>query len=508
MNNWYHTLKGAYNIRENTIHLDFGSHIGDSKQAEGTLVHEAIHAALASTEFGQATRTAQQVIPRIKDLSEKEQLAMMRSLIESQDFVQEGFATLMQFLWLAEDMGKKSALDLAERVLPKEYLDKLKEFYFVFDLSKRYRDLFTATVSNLAMQTDIREIAQKADIFRSHESLKKYLSDEDNNPNERLKKLIVNIKIQTWLVTKTHNEVATASGITFHAPASKKDVAAFLTYMASRMGDGRIYTESEIGDTPRDEDFYPNVAEEVVIGNLSQKFSGQSEMIFKLGDLLHYSDVAETIFVSPYHDTKEERDRLASLTGSTPEIVLGMIANTGAKYLTATSHDIAEKILKYELKDATLLAKEGAFNPLTNEAFGSPALRHPDFVIYNKAKNLLAMLENFLKTNPEARLKYFYAAAMEGHMLRTLYVKIEDQIPTYVVNTLGGKSIDQIVELIKDRAIRITADELRKNKNHYNNLLVFWMGMHREIDWIEIMIDPKKEQLYFRDGRAIKVPKL
>ena len=253
MNSWYHTLKGTYNIGDETIRLDFGSHIGDSKQAEGTLVHESIHAALATFEFGQATKNAEYVIPRIKDLSEKDRLEMMQLLIGSQDFVQEGFATLMQFLWLAETMGKTAALDLAEKVLPKEYLDKLKEFYFVFDLSKRYRDSFTKMVSSLAMETGIRQTAPAVDPFRSVESLKKYLSDGDNNPNERLKKLIESIKSKTWLATKTPKEVVSQSGISFHAPTSKKDVAAFLTYMASRMGDARVYTEAEVGDSPSED---------------------------------------------------------------------------------------------------------------------------------------------------------------------------------------------------------------------------------------------------------------
>jgi len=507
MQNWYHLLKGSFNIGDETIRLDFGSHIGDQIQLAATLVHETTHAALANMEFGQATKNAYHVIPRTKDLSEKEQVEVMRLLtLGSQDFVQEGLATLMQFLWLTQEMSKKDVLDLAEKILPPEYLDKLREMYFVFDLSPRYRDEFTKKASTLSMETGIRRVAPSLDLFRSAATLRQYLSEADNNPNERLRKIIKTIKHRTWLVTKPIEEIAAQSGITFHPPTSKKDVAAFLTYMASRMGAPREYTEAEIGDTPDSDEFFRSIAEDVVVGNLNQRFSGQAEIIFKLDDFLYYSDVAETIFITPYRDTDEERDRLTPLIGETPEIVLAMIASTGAKYVTAVSRDTAERILKSELRSATLLTKAGAFDSATNQMIESPTFRHPDFVIYNTAKSLLPVLENFSKAHPEARFSHFYASAMEGHILRTLYVKIEGQVPIYAVNALGGGDIDRILELIKEKSRQITEDELRTDKNHYNNYSAFWMGMHREVDWIETMLDPGKKHLYFRDGRVLDVP--
>ncbi len=67
--------------------------------------------------------------------------------------------------------------------------------------------------------------------------------------------------------------------------------------------------EAEVGDSPSDDEFYPNIAEEVVIGDFGQKFSEQAvdDKVIKSVEYVAKDDsIDEREKFQKIHDNHEE----------------------------------------------------------------------------------------------------------------------------------------------------------------------------------------------------------
>lgn len=214
---WHRNILGKYNPQDRWIGLDFRSLFLNPVAAKLTHIHELVHSVLfRSTDFGQATQAIYQFLPLMKHLSRQERKEVITVLRNSQIFLQEGAATLMEILILRKDKGKQFALNWAKGHLNREYYQKFSELSFVLDLSKRYRENFTKKIPHLALHTAIRKNIVKKDLFSNIGKFTTYLAGEDNNPDIRFKKMVDVIKYKTYLVTKKPAEICRETGIKLH----------------------------------------------------------------------------------------------------------------------------------------------------------------------------------------------------------------------------------------------------------------------------------------------------
>lgn len=489
MSSWYHIVSGRYDIAGQWIGLDYSKMLGDPKVADSVVAHEMAHAVLTKeTEFGQATQNVLYLVDNFKHLNEKLKAQLGNHLVNAQDFVQEGMATLFQIARLGNLTDKRYAMGWAKENLPDPYQEKLGKLKFVLDFSQRYRDFFTSKIGFIALQTGIRRDAPKIDLFKDPNKLQNYLQDDDKNPNKRLEKIINVLKYKNWLVTKSFEEIASACGITCFEPPSKEEAARFLTYLTSFTDNPRTFTPSDIGDAPHGAQTFIESGENMIIANMNLNFAGNSEALFDLNDFLHYADRMEVVFVTPY--TKVQYGEIIKVIGGhEPEINIAGILRTGEKYLTCTSNEKATEFLNEQLKKVTMIVKWGGYNMIKDQLIWSEKVRSPDLVIYNTAEQILEAVRNLISNHQEIKFSHLHLGATEGHMMQSLIIKVEGRPPIHAVNCWGNRGISAVIDKIKPKSRIITNAELKADKKHFNNLFSFWMAMSWDIDWVETMID-------------------
>lgn len=495
MNSWYHELRGRYDIVEKNIGINFGTLIDDPLQTDLTVLHEGVHSLLAvETEFGQATHIFYKLSEFISKVDDNEVKAMAKLLYNAQYFVQEGFATLMQFNRVKNQYSLAKAEEWASKSVHPVYFQYLQKLLFSSKFSSRYRDLFTQKITYLAMETGIRKMAKTLNLFGSSESLKAYLLDENNVPDSRLEKLIETIQYKNWLVTKPFEEIARVCGITYYSPSSKEDVASFLTYSTSLTNNPRTFTVNEVGDTPPGSETLKNVYENMLVANLDLKFSFSD--ILQYQDFLHYADRYEVVLAVLNKEPEKNKEFSFHLYGEVPEVLLYGFLGNGEKYVTATTRKTAETILNENLKDTTLAVKWGGYNPEIHKHIWSDILRPPNLIIYHTPTQMKAMINVVLRAQKNVEFEHLYALAMEGSSLQTLFVKVNGHSPIHAVNHLGNRYISECVSLIKEKSKVMNKEFLLGNKKHINNYMALWMGLFWEVDWVETMLD--KEIPHFR----------
>lgn len=494
-NNWYHELRGRYDIIEKQIGINYSTLIDNPLQTKLTVMHEGVHSLLAvETEFGQATHVYYKVSEFITKVDAKEVNAITKLLYDSQRFVQEGFATLIQFNRVMNQYNLSKAEEWASKNVNNIYFQHLQKLTFSSRFSSRYRELFTQKISYLSMETGIRKVARDLNLFGSAETLRVYLSDENNIPDIRLEKLIDVIRYKDWLVTKSFEEISSACGISYNAPSSKKEVASFLTYITNLTDTPRTYAENEIGDTPPGSETLSNVYENMLVANLDLKFSFSD--ILKYSDFIHYADKYEIVLAVLNKDSEKNKEFSLELYGEVPEVLLYGFLGNGEKYVTATTKKTAEIILNENLKDTTLAVKWAGYNPESHKHIWSDNLRPPNLVIYHTPTQMKAMINVVFRTQGNVKFKHLYALAMEESSLQTLFIKVNGYSPIHAVNHLGNRYISECVGLIKEKSEVMDSEFLLKNKKHINNFMALWMGFYWEVDWVETMLD--KEMPHFR----------
>lgn len=496
MGSFFHVLKGRYNVRDKFVGVDFAKLFLNPQDAEATLVHEIVHAAIANYDFGQATQNFFYALDFFEHLSEEEKSKMVTSLMQSQDFVQEGMATFMQVNHLRGNIGNKAALEWVYNSLPPGYLSRLKEFEFAFGLSKSYRDHLTGKFGFIAMETGLRKVAPSINLFRSVDDLSEYLSQANNNPDERIKKLLVKASVNPWIVTKSMEEIAKASGITFYPAATKEEVANFLNYMQELSGRSKRFTAEDIGDTPQGAPGLVEIAEKAVIANMNFNLPETAESIFNLSDFLFYGDVLEILFISPNFSTGVERERFRILIGDEPEVNILGLTKTGEKYTTVVSRKKALSVINNTLSKTTLIIKNGGFDYTENRMVLDSDLRSANLIVHNHTYTVSTMIRKLLDKNSNLKFRHFYMGASENHPFQTLVIEVEGQEPIHVVNAFGNKNIISILKMIEVHTRIFSKNELLIRKKHLNNFFS-WMGLPWKFDWVESMIDGKN--VYYRN---------
>jgi len=466
---WFDTNLGQYDLSERWVGLDYKELFLDPVLADITYAHEVTHAVLAmQTDFGQFTNVFFKLQDNFNRLQPSEINLILKLLFQSQDKVQEGFATFMEISMLQSRTSKQNALTWADANLPDDYKKYLKPLMFGFELSKRYREFFTAKVSQLTMETGIRKALVEQDLLSDVNKLADYLLNEENNPNLRLLKICDTLRIESWLVTKDIPTIAKECGVKFHDPAIKEELAGFLSYITTFTNNPQHFTTEQIGDTLQGVDAFAEASKNIIVANLNLKLAETAQTFFNLDDFFKHAKDIELIFVNPFDKNWFDINLLKLVSGEEPEIAIGGFTKDNRKFLTISSKEKASTIINRNLNHVTLFVKWGGYDFSKNQLIWSNSARPPDLVVYNN----IEQLQNFLKkilTLPEINFKHFHIGASEGHPLQTLLIKISNLSPLHIVNCFGNRGIVETINLIKTKTQVITEQELRNLKKHINN---------------------------------------
>lgn len=500
MSSWFHTIKGRYNIAESWVGVQYS--ILDPVMAENVMFHELTHALIATTtDFGQATSCLVTITPQIKGVKKSVKDEFIKSLLESQISVQEGFATLIQIIHLQDKVGKEKAQEFI-RSMPDDYQKWLAPLMFVFDLSRSYRSFFTEKVSHLAMENgcraDLPNIGEpKPDLINWYQ----FFSDENRNPNIRLMKMVETLRYKPWLVTKDPKAIANACGIKYYPPATKKEVAIFLSYLSKQTDNPRTISEDEIGDTPSGDEIAGTFGKNAIVGNMNLNLVETAEVLFSLEGFKFYSDVAEVVFIIPHSSDWDERHNFELLSGRKSDVGLLLLTQGGEKYLTSADWPKTNELLRDNFPNQTLMIKWGGYNTTTGGFVNMPSSRPPDLVVYNRLEDMVLVARKYLQDHPAAQINRLHMGVSEDHPVNTLLLVFDNQPAIHAVNIFGNRDLGDFIKEIEDRSAILTNDELKARKKHINNYLTLWGGFDARVDWVETSIDG--QNLILKNGSRL-----
>ena len=489
---WFDTNLGNYDLAERWVGLNYKELFLDPILADITFAHEASHAVMAmQSDFGQTTNVIYKLQDNFTKLQPDEVDLILSLLFHSQDKVQEGFATFMGISRLRQIISKQNALAWAQQNLPPAYKQYLSPLLFGFELSKGYREFFTAKVSWLAMETGIRKALVEQNLLADTSKLADYLTKEDNNPNVRLLKICEILRIKPWLVTKDNPTLAKECGVKFHEPATKEEAAEFLNYTTSFTNNPQHFSAEQIGDTPQGAAAFAEASKNMVVANLNLRLAETAQTLFNLGDFLNFAKDMEIIFVNPFDKNWEDRNLLKLVSGEETEIAIGGFTKDDQKFLTITSREKASEIINNDLSQATLFVKWGGYNLVKNRLIWSDSVRPPDLVVYNTIEHLQERIKKIMEVEPTTKFCHHHLGISKEHPIQSLIVKVDKLPSLHVVNCFGNKKIIETIKLLGNKTRVITPQELERDKKHINNLMSLWMGMPWNIDWVETMLDGK-----------------
>lgn len=510
-NNYYHQLGklGGYNISTRQVMLDFRHLIEDEKLPSFTLIHESVHAVLgAETEFGHVTNLLYQIQNDLK--YEKEYKDKILSKVYwSQNFVQEGFATLIPFSLIKKDIGKEEVDKWAEENITntqktpyKNYLEKL---YFISDLDLDKRNKFYDKISSLAMENGFRKLTPKEDLL-NWDKLNVFLSKPEHNPDNRLEKIIEMVRADNSILDLPIPKIANKTSIQY-LPADISEIAKFMTYLLSKTNNPIEYKEEYVNTKPPERTTTLNEAfESMVIANMNHDFENTAEILFSPSDFLFMSKYMEVIVVHKINDQTTDLAFLKSQQQENPEVgIIGFIPN-GEKYITYVSSETAENLINTELKEITLVVRFENYDTKTFKVNWSTNLKQPDIVLYSFPKQMKAIMKKAVSLNTGINFQHLHSQFMDNNPLQTLFVSIGDYNTLHIVNHYGNKGISEILSIIKPKSKVMDRVFIENRRKTINNLLSFWMGQRWEVDWVSNMFD--KTHLYFRNGVILSVAKL
>lgn len=240
-------IRGKYEPRLGGISIDYGSHIFDDPT--GTIFHEQTHYYLSNyTNHGAVFNALSAITAREDRL--KVDLGLVKSnmvkLYNSMYFVQEGFAHLLQAKNIQESDGLVGVNQLVHAIPPKPRV-ALVDLLFTLNLTKDQFTKFTEKASLVALHTDLHQrVIEDPDFILNDASVSRYLSEVDNNPNERLKKLRVAVEKDPSLLDLDLPELCVAVGINYTSPMSNKEKAEMINVVTGMTEDGTSLVESDI----------------------------------------------------------------------------------------------------------------------------------------------------------------------------------------------------------------------------------------------------------------------
>lgn len=488
---WHSTILGKYSPEDRWLGLDFRNLFLDPQATKLTHIHELTHSVLSrSTDFGQATEVIYQLLPSMKHINRDDKDKIKQALRNAQYFTQEGSACLMELLRLKSDVGRNNAITWARQHFTDEYYQIVERFFFVLKLGQYYRDSFTMHIPHIAMHTGIRKAIVEQNLLSNAQRFLDYLEEVNHNPDARLMKMIDTIQYQTYIPTKTPQEICRLTGIAYVGDITKQDAADFLNYIHSLAGNNVNIVANQIRDS-KDIDVISEANDQVIIANMNFNLQQNATVLWKMEDLLHYKDVIETVLVNRMSDDLDSKAFIEQLIGKKLEAGLIAFLKTGEKYIFGSDIPTVTNLMTMQFSQKTLIVKWGLHKPGLKELLYFPDSRKPDVVIYNTIKDLENNFQEwFIKGN---KAECLFIGISNDHPFQTLILK-DDNGVLHFLNTFNGPATN-FQQKYSDSLIHKEADVFIHDAKHFNNTLSAWGGMPFEVDWYESMLDGENVHL-------------
>ncbi len=478
---WHNTILGAYSQEDRWLGLDYQSLLTDPLKTRLTMAHEMTHYVLCKdTEFGQAVEKIYELLPQFIHINKDDKEKLKNALRQSQVFVQEGSASLMEILDLKKTHGKRYALDWARKNFPKQYYERLEKLLFVVEMGERYSSFFTSKVPFAAMHTDIRRQLVQQDLLSDIPQFIDYLSKPENSPDQRFNNMLDTLRGKNWMVTKPEEVICKEVGIPL-VSVSKEELAEYLTYLLKFTKYPRIVSPSEIGEPREVTQTMEQSFEDTLVADMNMNFADNGTVLWEIKDLLHYQKEIKAILVNRFGDEAEWRKELEVLTGKKYEAGLVAFLSTGEQFIIGLSYEEVSSLTQNELFDKTLLVKWGLYFPNMTELMYFPKSRVPNVVIYNSLKHLKATFAEYFKNKHKAT---FIAIAYKGHPFRTLVIKDHNGV-LHWLNTYGDKLVNPYLDENKDCLLKENPQRFLQDHQHFNRVLYVWMSYPWDVDWYE-----------------------
>jgi len=489
-NSVFHSTKGRYFTDTRVVGVDFIANLFREGDTISTQIHETGHVFLCSnTEMGIFYTDMEKNIHKFTHLSDEERKRMIFAIFHSQQMIQEGYSTYMQFALLKKKLNKREQAEWLIRV-PYDYRRWMRPFLFSLKLPIEQRNKIGDLV-NLAMNTHIRKDAQPQHLFDNGAHLQNYLNDENNNPSIRIKKMLKTVKNNPKLLDSDLNQIPKLSGISFFEHIEKKDIATFINYLNSKIGITTIITEEQIGDAPSIDKIFSHVQDNTLVANLNLNLDKNAEYLFNATDVINYKDTIERIIVI-HHDekTKISANKLQDLSpekfDTNPELTLILQTTTGEKYLYSASIVKVTELLNNELTNAILGVKFGDYNLAEDKIYWLSEARPPDLVIFNHYWQMRDFLIEAIKIDKNATINFCHIEFAELNMVIT---KIKNKTPLLSVNLSLPVQAGKIEEVIKNNTNAFNSSFIEENKKQLNSHLILWSGLDHRGDWAQLLLD-------------------
>lgn len=482
---WSHTTLGQYDIGADALTIDLARNFLDPVQAELSHIHEVTHATLSrTTDMGLATKPIYARIKQFSHLDESGRNRMIKALYDAQVLPQEGFASLMEILHLANKIGKKKALEYAKNNMPADYYERFNQLSYSLDMSHRYRESFTKGISWLAMENGFREIAPSQDLLRSPEKLEKYFADPDNSPTMRLQKINDVLRGKPWMVTRPLEEIAEAAGITLHMPASKDTIAAYMNYVAELSGLDPDYTAEMVGDSPGDKAIM-SAFEDTMVTNINHDFAETAEFLTSKVDIEWEAQSADCVMVVEWQRYGDHEQTIEAASGMKPEVAFAFFRRSGEKYVGFVSKDVAIELLEGTLRDKTLFTRHEMVNMATGE-FTLSKVKMPDLVYHDHPKVLHEQIGQVGNNIQGSR--HLNMGATKDHLYRIFAVQVNGHHPLHIANIVGGNRVADILQLLGSTGDKMDHQTIRDEYHEPINDYFGLMGLPWQVDWVETML--------------------
>lgn len=483
---WSRSIAGTYFIKDKSVGLDYQTLASDPVEAQMTIIHEGIHNILNNTtEYGLTTSEMFNILDKIKSVSPEENKKIKSLLYLNQVFVQEGTASLVEILMLQRQYDKTFALNWARKNFPTDYYERFEKLQFVLDFSQKYRDLFRNRVPIIALQTNIRKAMVEQDLLRKPQEFIKYLSDETYAPDKRFEKMIEKIRYNGGVLKKEDQDVCERLEIDFFLPPDKQQIANYLNYLQEVFGKvTHFFTEKDITEAKKQKDILQESIDNAIVGNLNIDLANSGIVEWNVNDFLHYKENIEAIIVSRLEED-ERKDIYKIVTGRTCDASIIGFTKTNEKYITAVESALLSSLLSNEFKNATLIVKWGLYSPLNIELNYFSNTRKPDVVLFNTIKSFQQAFQDYFAKGHMAN--YIWISIDKKHPFQTLVLEDYNNV-LYLVNTVGGKSVNTFISDNKANLVELTPENGEiKYPKHFNNACSIWMNLPWDHDIYKII---------------------
>lgn len=486
MNNFlFETVFGMYSPADQKIFLDYGNGLFGNN-FKSTIFHEQTHFILhTETNYGLFTGLFLYLTKEKKfiKLNEAGIKFLANELYKSQEYVQEGFATLFTLVVVQKEKGKEAAKEKLRLMDNKPYGESFATIEFLLDWSQEERDKFTQKTSACAMNTNIHLEFNKSQLFSDHKFIKEYFTHGNNNPFKRLQKLASAIYKNKKLLDCSEEEICKAAGISFLPFMNLKERSNMVNTMLELTSIRERFTEKTVFDPDRP-DKTRQFLETVTIMNINSNIRNADALfnIDNLGKLgLPTPDLA---FIHYKHNILKDEPLFYEKTKDKDTTVIFFYKNRKPLLVLFTEKEM--EIFFKDRNDLTVVTDKNMFNNLTIK--DDYNFLKPNFVILRNYLDIKEFLDLLWKY--KRKFKHVSFAPTKKHLYITNLFRVENDEDIYIftglpVHLSWMKQSDNYKNKMKTHGGFTKL--IGTNNKHFSSVMRFLYNTPPEVDYYEFV---------------------